>query len=90
MCFLYLDRAEPEGIKVAQSQTQRAQKAFVMIFVSKKMSFSYLPLQRNVGKQDGDPVSSLTFSSCECVCVCVCVHAPVSSVLSDSLQSHGL
>ena len=44
-----------------------------MIFVSKQMSFSYLPLQRNVGKPDGDPVSSLTFSSCECVWVCVCV-----------------
>ena len=25
-----------------------------------------------------------------CVCVCVCVHAHVPSVMSDSLQPHGL
>ena len=91
MCFLYPDRAEAGRNKSSAKSTKGLRDDFLF---KKKMSFSYIFLQRNVGKLDGDPVSCLTFSNSVCVCVCVCVcargHARMSSVVSDSSQPHGL
>ena len=89
VCFLYPDRAEAGRNKSSAKSTKGLRDDFLF---KKKMSFSYIFLQRNVGKLDGDPVSCLTFSNSVCVCVCARArgHARMSSVLSDSLQPHGL
>ena len=76
MCFLYPDRAEAGRNKSSAKSTKGLRDDFLF---KKKMSFSYIFLQRNVGKLDGDPVSCLTFSNSVCVCVCVCVCARVGT-----------
>ena len=87
VCFLYPDRAEARRNKSSTKSTKGLRDDFLF---KKKMSFSYILLQRNVGKLDADPVSCVTFSNSVCVCVCACGHARKSSVLSDSSQPHGL